>query len=280
MILIADSGTTKTDWCLVDAYGYPKYLETAGFNPYYMDSDTIRNILEKELTPLIDEKNIKELYFYGSGCSTNTKRLIVDNALSDTFTEAHIEVEHDLLGAARGLLGRDAGIACILGTGSNSCYYDGQAITENIPSLGYLYGDEGSGAYIGRKLLEAYLKNKLPEEINLAFTEKHELSLEQILDATYNREKPNQFMASFVPFVAEHIDNDFLRNLVRASFEDFMQNQVFRYSRFRENAIHFSGSIAFIFKDILERVLKEYDLKMGKIIKKPIEGLAGYHFPE
>lgn len=277
MRLIADSGSTTTDWCIIDGTNTPKFLETKGFNPYYMNSETIRNILEKELLPLVNEKSITEIFYYGSGCSTEAKKIIVEDALFVVFTKAHIEVEHDLLGAARGLLGNDNGIACILGTGSNSCYYDGKEIVENVPSLGYIYGDEGSGAHIGKKLITNYLKNKLPQKISIAFSEKYNLNLEQILDSTYNKIKPNQFLASFTKFITENIDSEYLQKLVRLSFEEFFTKQVFKYKDYKKHKISFTGSIAFVFKDILMSVMKKHNLEMGSLLRKPIEGLAKFH---
>ncbi len=279
MILIADSGSSKTDWGLIDKAGNFKYLETTGFNPYYMDSASIRDILEKDLVPLLDERSIEEVYYYGSGCSTDKKCMVVDNALFEVFSGARIVVEHDLLGAARGLFGDKEGIACILGTGSNSCHFDGIKIIENIPSTGFIYGDEGSGVYIGKRFLTAYLKNQLPEKISASFDEKYHLSLEQILDATYNQDRPIQFISSFTSFVSDHISDDYLLNIVKESFEDFLHHQVFRYSRYREVPIGFTGSIAFVFKNILEGILKKYNLDIEVIIRKPIEGLTKYHKP-
>ncbi len=277
MKLIADSGSTKSDWCITDGTSKPRFFETKGFNPYYTSSSVIRNILEKELLPVLNEKSIKEVFYYGSGCSTDSKKIIVDNALSEVFPGTHIEVEHDLLGAARGLLKHEEGIVCILGTGSNSCFYDGKIILENIPSLGYVYGDEGSGAHIGKKLLMAYLKNKLPAKISQAFSQTFNLTLEQILDETYRHERPNKFMASFAGFITEHIENEFMLNMVKTSFEEFFTNQIFHYTNYAEKEISFTGSIAFIFRDILESVMKEYNLKQGSLHQKPIEGLAEFH---
>lgn len=280
MILIADSGTTKTDWALVDEHGHVRYFETQGFNPYYRSSRELSDIVEKELMYQIDEANVAEIYFYGSGCSTDTKKMIVEDSLKAEFHHAHIEVDHDLMGAARALLGREEGIACILGTGSNSCQYDGEEITENVPSLGFLYGDEGSGTHIGKTLVTAYLHNKLPEETKKLFESTYNYSLEQILDESYNHGLPNRFLSSFSRFVKDNISDDYLKEIVCSSFRDFFTFQVKNYSKHKETAIHFTGSVAFAFRDILEEAADEMGLLMGSIVQKPIEGLIAFHMPE
>lgn len=203
--------------------------------------------------------------------------MIVDNALAEVFTGARTSVEHDLMGACRGLFGNTEGIACILGTGSNSCHYNGENIIENIPSVGYIYGDEGSGVYLGKKLLTAYLKNQLPEKLASDFDNQYHMSLEQILDATYNQERPIQFISSFVQFISKHITDEFILSLVKESFEEFIHHQLFKYSHYRELPIGFVGSIAFVFKRILQQVLNQYDLNIRSISQKPIEGLVKYH---
>lgn len=280
MILVADSGSTKTDWALINKAGESKFFVTPGFNPYYMKSEAIEEIVIKDLVPLIDQDSVEEIYYYGSGCSTDKKKMVIDNALDAVFPHARITVEHDLLGAARGLFKNEEGLACILGTGSNSCHFKNGEIIENIPSIGYIYGDEGSGTYMGKSLLTSYLKNRLPNELAERFDKKYQLNLEQILDATYNKEKPMQFMASFVKFISENSEHEYMNKLIRNSFEAFLQHQLFRYSRYMEVPIGFVGSIAFVFKDILENVLKKYDLKLYKITQQPIKGLAEYHFAE
>lgn len=278
MILIADSGSTKTDWALINRAGESKLFVTPGFNPYYMNSETIEEIVIKDLVPLIDQDSVEEIYYYGSGCSTDKKKMVIDNALDAVFPHARITVEHDLLGAARGLFKNEEGIACILGTGSNSCHFRNGEIVENVPSIGYIYGDEGSGTYMGKRLLTSYLKNHLPNELTEKFETKYRLNLEQILDATYNKEKPMQFMASFVKFISENSDHEYMNILIRESMEAFLHHQLFRYSAYREVPVGFVGSIAFVFRDILQDVLKKYDLKLHKISQQPIKGLADYHF--
>ncbi len=277
MILVVDSGSSKTDWGLVDKSRLVKYFETQGFNPYYMNSKVLSNIIEKDIIPVLEEKSINQVFYYGSGCSTIKKKLIIDNALSEFFTEARIEIEHDLMGAARGLFGDKEGIACILGTGSNSCHYNGKEIVDNIPSFGYMYGDEGSGADLGKKLLTAYLNKQLPKKIHSSFENKYNLELEQILDKTYNQATPVQFLSSFTSFIKENIHEVFFKDLVKKSFTKFLTNQVIVYPKHNILNISFVGSIAFVFSALLKEVLNKHQLKPGKIERNPIQGLVRYH---
>jgi N-acetylglucosamine kinase-like BadF-type ATPase len=278
MILIADSGSTKTDWVLIDKEGQTRRYETVGFNPYFVPADEMSEILDKFLVPFIDNRGIRELFYYGSGCSTKNKCFIVEEALEKVFPQARLEVEHDLLGAARGLLGMEKGIACILGTGSNSCLYDGHEIIENVPSLGYLFGDEGSGAHIGKIFISDYLHGKLPKIISLAFDKQYNLSLENILDAVYNQPWPNRFLGSFMEFIAGYKDNKYIQGLVHSSFRKFFGEQVTKYSDYDKLPVSFVGSVAYHFKDIIKDVAAHYHIKLNAVKKDPIRGLVKYHY--
>ncbi|MDZ7741170.1 MAG: hypothetical protein U5Q03_05310 [Bacteroidota bacterium] len=277
MLLIADSGSSKTDWATLDKAGQVKYFETEGFNPYYKESEELHHIVEKELLPMIEADMVEEIFYYGSGCSTDSKKMMVEDTLQQSFGHISVSIEHDLLGAARALLGRQEGIACILGTGSNSCYYDGNEIVENVPSLGYLYGDEGSGTYIGKSLITAYLQNKLPDSLRKGFEEKYNMSLEAILDASYNKGRPNMFLSSFSNFISGHISDEFLKNMVRTSFEDFFSLQLLKYSKHNRVPVSFTGTVAHVFRDILMKVAEKYKIKIDKIERKPIGGLVEFH---
>jgi len=200
MILIADSGATKTDWRLISGKKEICNVKTIGFNPYFIDTEDIINVLKDNLIPNLSEHIVQKIFFYGAGCSTPLKNDIIVKALQNLFKSAEINVEHDILGAARGLFGNSEGIACILGTGSNSCYYNGKTISESLPSFGFIYGDEGSGAQLGKYLVEAYMKHKLPEDLHTKFMEKYKFSLEDILTNTYKNPSPNRFLASFTTF--------------------------------------------------------------------------------
>ncbi len=276
MMLIADSGSTKTHWCVIDAKG-KKLIQTIGINPYQMNNEAIKEVLEKELYPYLSSEKIKNVHFYGAGCSTDQKCNLIDSVLQDFFKTATIEVHHDLLGAARALCGHEKGIACILGTGCNSCYYDGNEITEQIYSLGYVLGDEGSGAYMGKLLIRDFYQDRLPAEIHQLFREEFNPVLEQILDNIYNQPRPNRYLASFCPFLLKNIDHPYIYELVSNSFDDFFSKYVLKFKEAENAKIHFLGSIAFHFKDVLKASAQKAGLQIGKIYDSPIEGLVDYH---
>ncbi|MCK4288957.1 MAG: ATPase [Bacteroidales bacterium] len=280
MILIIDSGSSKADWVLIKDRLKFKQIQTEGFNPYYFDFNELKKILKKHITPNINPETVDEIYFYGAGCSTENKRNIINNVLSNVFTNTKININHDLLGAARALFGRSEGIACILGTGSNSCYYDGNKIVENVPSLGYLFGDEGSGTYMGKIFLTNYLKNKIPENLKLKFDKKFKLSLEQILDNVYNYSKPNRFISSFSKFLSENISEPFVKNLVRDSFMEFFSEQVCKYSKYSQVPVSFIGTVAFIYENILREAAQEIGISIQSIEKNPVNGLIKFHISE
>jgi len=276
MKLIADSGSTSTTWVLLDKKVIEKH-DTGGFNPYYMATEKLDKILAGELLPELSAAGIKQIFYYGSGCSTEKNCAIVSASLSRYFPEAKIEIQHDLLAAARALLGRDEGIACILGTGSNSCAYDGMQITANVPSLGYMFGDEGSGAYIGRKFLEAYLKKKLAGEVMQAFDNEFGLSLEDILRSVYNVGNPSGYMASFTHFLSKHEHHDDVREIIYESFTAFFNESVSKYPRYKQMPVSFVGSVAYYFRHILNQAAWQSGITIGKIEQAPMDGLVRYH---
>jgi glucosamine kinase len=277
MILIADSGATKTAWRLVHSRQDIRSFETNGFNPFFINSASIEDEVAKELVPFIDSHHVKEVFFYGAGCSTIDKCIIVEDGLKDLFSEARIKVEDDLLGAARALFSHQPGIACILGTGSNSCLYDGKKITENIPSLGYLLGDEGSGAYIGKRLLREVFTLSAPADVRALFEKKYNYTRVDILNQIYQRPLPNRFLSSFMPFIRENISHPFIVELVKHCFRDFFEMQVLKYSECRNMAISCTGSIAHYFAEQLREVAIEKNLEIKNIVQTPIEGLTEYH---
>jgi len=276
MILITDSGATKTTWALLKDDNSITH-NTSGFNPYYMAPGVIHKILSEEMIPEISRSDIKEIFYYGSGCSTEKNCAVVSDALLKHFPGARIEVQHDLLAAARALLGRSEGIACILGTGANSCSYDGEKITHNVPSLGYMFGDEGSGAYIGRKFLTAYLKKKLAKEIIDAFDEEFQYKLEDILGSVYNDGNPGSYMASFTRFLAKYEHHDEVREILFSSFIEFFSESVSKYNRYKLLPVSFVGSVAFHFRHILNEAAWQQGVSVGRIEQAPMEGLIRYH---
>jgi len=277
MILIADSGSTKTSWVLADGNKAIQHIETSGYNPYYYKDEGLFNTLKKELTPQLISSNIKKISFYGSGCSSEANCTMVKSALSQLFSKCFIEVNHDLYGAALALLHNNRGIACILGTGSNSCYWDGNMVVNNVPSVGYLLGDEGSGTYIGKLILKGILEEKAPLEIRNAFYLQHNITFEGVLNIIYNETHPNRFISKVSIFAEKNINNKWVRNTVKQSFIDFIDNQIKQYNGYQNMEVSFTGSVAHYYKKILLETCEEYDIKTGIILKDPIGGLFKYH---
>lgn len=276
MLLIAESGSTKTDWRAVSENGNITQFLTAGFNPFHQNSQAIAAEIQNKLLPSLNEK-VLQVHFYGAGCSTKTMCDVVASALAICFPDAKIVVEHDLLAAARALCGRQAGIACILGTGSNSCVFDGEKITANIPSLGYILGDEGSGAYMGKQFLADFLTGNLPQNLANDFSEKFGLDKEKILEAVYRQPMPNRFLASFGKYFFQRTEQPYIIHLLKKSFTDFFERQVCRYPEHTAIPVHFTGSIAYYFSAILKTVAEEKNIHVGTIIESPAAALVLYH---
>ncbi len=276
MILIADSGATKTDWLLVNNTNNT-FITTAGINAYYMSSEAIISMLHNELMPSISAEAVSSIYYYGAGCSTEAKCTKISDLLNELFPNASIEVNHDMLAAARSLCDSKPGIACILGTGSNSCVYDGHKITRQMVSLGYFFGDEGSGTHLGKLLITDYLRGEMPDHISDKLTDEFNLSLELVLDNIYNKPSPNRFLASFAPFIQQNSKDKYIRQLITKSFSEFLKMGVMKFSGFEKFEVSFVGSIAFHFKEILIEVASEKKININRIQKSVIEGLMEYH---
>lgn len=276
MILIADSGSTKTDWRLLLPGGDIRQARTGGFNPFYQSGDDLNKELIDNLVPLVDVK-VTAVHFYGAGCSTSANKQKVLLVLKELFPKAEVHVEHDLLAAARALCGRSAGIASILGTGSNSCYYDGDKIVENVPSLGFLLGDEGSGSYLGKQLLKDALAGKLPELAQQQFSNRYPGGRDAILTELYSSTTPARYLAGFTKFIQHHIKEPYFDSLVYDSFAQFIRGTIKSYKQHREVSCHFTGSVAFYFNSILRRALQDEGITPGTIIESPIAGLTLYH---
>lgn len=273
MILIADSGSTKTDWALVQDGKLIKIIKTSGLNPFQVTEEQITKTVKEYLLPELPTTVIDELHFYGAGC-TPEKQPVVEKAIRKVLDIKTCEVASDMLGAARAVCGDKPGICCILGTGSNSCAYDGHNITKNVSPLGFILGDEGSGAVMGKILIGDILKNQLPKKIRDRFFEKYHLSQADIIDRVYRQPKPNTFLASFMPFIGENIQEPEIHHLVKESFRSFLRRNVMQYDGWQTLPIGFVGSIAKIYSSILEEVLKEEGMHLGKIIKAPLESLC------
>ena len=276
MILIADSGSTKTSWFYSDGENHSEYISTTGINPFFRRSEDIVADLLGNLLPKI-KGTVTEIYFYGAGIINEEKGAIVKSALAKLFPSAQINVWSDLLAAARSTLGDKSGIACILGTGSNSSLYNGSKIIKNISPLGFILGDEGSGAVLGRKLLGDFLKGILPEGLSSKFQKMYPLSYSEFLESVYKKEKPNKFLAEFVPFLSENINDVYCSGLIENAFEDFIQRNVKQYPNCGKVPISFVGSVAYYFQDQLKVVLNRNNLELCRIIKNPLDGLIQYH---
>ncbi|PID93355.1 MAG: N-acetylglucosamine kinase [Bacteroidetes bacterium] len=277
MILIADSGSTKTDWVLLNQNQAMTFVQTAGFNPYYSDPSVLKQIISEHLEKKISSERIRKVFFYGSGCSTASKQELVRSILLKFYPGATIEVYHDLLGSARAVLKDEPGIACILGTGSNSCLYDGHEVVENVPSVGYFYGDEGSGTDFGKRLMAHYLRDTLPLDIRNALEEEFKLSFEKVMDAIYNQPLPNAFFGSFSPFIHERSTDPFIKNIIESSFSDFFVHQVSRYTNYKNQKLSFVGSVAYHYRAILEGVAQKFAMTVAHVLPNPVEGLIEYY---
>ena len=274
MILIADSGSTKTDWVLLDGQQVVAQMVTQGINPVHQDVSTITGILNAVLGKL--GVGVTAIRFYGAGCTQQCSPVVV-KALSQVFPKVEdVEVHSDLLAAARAVCGTEKGIACILGTGANSCLFDGRSIVDNVPPLGYILGDEGSGAVLGKMFLNALFKRALPDSLRDEYLLWAGLSYGDIINKVYRQPMPNRFLASCSLFIGEHLEVGALKVLVRQNFVDFMVKNVERYSR-RDLSVGAVGSIAWHYRDILCDVVREMGYEIGKIIKSPMEGLVRYH---
>lgn len=276
MKLIADSGATKTDWCIGKSPTDCRIIQTQGINPFHQSEEHIRKVLSEELLPQLEKKeSITHIHFYGAGC-TPEKSVILKGILRTIFPEADISVESDLLGAARSLCGKKKGIACILGTGSNSCEYDGEKIVSNVSPLGYILGDEGSGAVLGKRLVGDCLKRQLPEAICQAFLKETRLSPAEIIDKVYRQPQANRFLASLTPFLSAHRETPEIHALLLSCFTDFFRRNVMQYE-YQQKEVHFTGSIAWFFKEEVTEAAHALNIRTGKFIKSPIQGLTIYH---
>ena len=275
-MLIADSGSTKTDWCVILDNTPIKRIGTKGLNPFFQSEEEIQQELTHSLLPQLPEGTIDSVYFYGAGC-TPEKAPTLRRAIADSLpVVGNIKAYSDMLAAARGLCGREAGITCILGTGSNSCFYDGKEIVNHISPLGFILGDEGSGAVLGKLLVGDILKNQLSPAIKEAFLKQFDLTVPEIIDRVYRQPFPNRFLASLSPFIAQHLEEPGIRQLVLGSFIAFLRGNVMQYD-YTQYPAHFIGSVAHCYKEILQEAAQETGIRIGKILQSPMEGLIQYH---
>jgi N-acetylglucosamine kinase-like BadF-type ATPase len=274
--LIADSGSTKCEWCLINN-GKKKTILTQGISPYFLDTNQIIELLQKELLPKLKNVEIANIYFYGTGLSNVNNVKIVNTALKKLFKGAKIEINHDLLAAARALCGNKKGIACILGTGSNSCFFNGKKIVKNSPGLGYVLGDEGSGAYLGKKVLQYYLYQTFDEDLLSRFEKQFNTNKTEILDAVYKKPLANRYLATFNNFLVDNRGHYMVENIIEDALNDFFFTHLPKYTESWTLPINFVGSVAHGYKDVLKELCNVYELELGIILKKPMEGLINFH---
>ena len=278
MILIADSGSTKTDWCVVENGQPIQQISTKGINPFFQSEEEISNEIATSLLPQLKTNALDAVYFYGAGCGFPDKIAMVHRAITKHLQiKREVEVNTDMLAVAHGLCQHEAGIACIMGTGSNSCYYDGKQIVSNVSPLGFILGDEGSGAVLGKLLVGDILKNQMTPELKEKFLKQFGLTPADIIDHVYRKPFPNRFLASLSPFLAQNINEPCIHALVLGSFKSFLKRNVMQYENFRNSKVHFIGSVAFYYKTILAEAAQEMNIQLGTIIKSPMEGLIKYH---
>ena len=274
--LIADSGATKAEWCLVNG-GKVKTIFTQGISPYFLNTEQITDLLIKELKPKLKNASVDEVFYYGTGCANPENAKSVKKAISKVLPGSKVAVTHDLMAAARALCGRKKGIACILGTGSNSCYFDGKKIVKNSPGLGYVLGDEGSGAYLGKKVIQYYLYGTFDDELMGRFDVTYTTNKAEILENVYKKPLPNRYLAGFARFLADNRGHYMIENIIEDGLNDFFFNHLCKYRETWTLPVSFAGSVAFGFKDVLQDLCDSYEFELGRVMKNPMEGLLEYH---
>lgn len=278
MILIADSGSTKTDWRMIDLGNENRTsgFVSSGINPYYESEDEIISKLKGEVLPFVGDADLDEIRFYGAGC-TEVKKEMMNSVLRSVLGDAQISVESDLMAAAHALLGRETGIACILGTGSNSCFYDGERILDNVSPLGFILGDEGSGAVLGKLFIGDLLKKQLPQDLSDIFWQSFpDLKQSDVIERVYRKPFPNRYLAQFTRFLGEHRDYEYVRHLLTNSFKAFLRRNVMQYD-YQNYQTHFVGSVAAVFEDELREAADDCSVMVGQVMRTPMEGLIRFY---
>ena len=280
MIALIDSGSTKADWRIFDRAGLIVSCQTVGMNPYFVSSTEVLNIINQCIPVIQKAQNIHEVYFYGAGCGSVDKRNMILTALKQIFPNSIVSVDSDMVGAAKALFGNKTGIAAILGTGANSCLWDGNQIVQNAPSLGYIIGDEGSGAHLGLSLIRKYLHNQLPQDIKTELENKYPVSRDIILENVYKKPNPNRYLAQFTYFIKESIDHQFMKFIVTGCFLEFMEKYIKYYNGYNKYEIGCIGSVAYAFKEIFNECAIASECDVVKIISSPIDELIQIYSKE
>ena len=276
VILIADSGATKAEWCLLNN-GKKKTVFTQGLSPYFLTTDAIADLVRQQLVSKLKSTEVDALFFYGTGCANPENAKSVKKALQRVFPSAKITVNTDLMGAAKAVCGNEKGIACILGTGSNSCYYNGKTIVKNSPGIGYVLGDEGSGAYLGKRVSQYYIYNTYDEDLRSRFDAKYVTTPTEILDNVYKQPLPNRYLATFTMFLAENRGHYMVENIIEDGLNDFFFQHLNKYNEVWKYPVNFVGSVADGFKDVIQNLCASYEFELGKVLKNPMQGLVNYY---
>lgn len=277
MTLICDCGATKAEWVVLDGNNVAQRFITNGFNPNFTDNATMNGIID-EAKNSIDNQDVNEIFFYGSGCGGDANQVRVKMIFNKVFPNSKSEIYPDTLAACHALFGRNAGVACILGTGSNACFYDGEIITKSVASLGFMIGDEGSGCHIGKRIVHDYFLGLMPDDLRKKFDEKYHLDRESFLKKVYQGEQPSKYLAEFSKFASENIDNQYIKSLVYNCFEEFISSFRLEQSGMEKSqTVAFVGSIAYAFQEILTQVLDNHHIKCEKVMKNPMDGLIEYY---
>ena len=275
MILVADSGSTKVDWVAIKKDGTIVSVKTAGINPVFITKEKIVNILEMSLVPVIGNK-VEKVYFYGAGVVSDTVSEDLYSAFTEVFPGVTCSAASDMLAAARALCGNKPGIACIMGTGANSCFFDGEKMTEHVNAGGFILGDEASGGYFGKRLVSDFIKGLLPEDLNDEFIKRYDLDYLKIVDKVYKQPVPSRFLASFSYFMEDFRNTEYMQKLLESGFRDFIERNIYSYD-YKHYAVNLVGSIAYVFQKELKEVAAECGVTIGTILKSPIDGLVDYH---
>ncbi len=273
--LIADSGATKAEWCLMNN-GKKKTLFTQGISPYFLSPGEVKDVLLKELKPRI-KTPVDEIYFYGTGLFDPANAKSIKSTLKKVFPNARVSADHDILAAARAVCGKEKGIVCNLGTGAFSCFYDGRKIVKIRPGPGYVLGDEGSGAYLGKKVLQYFLYEIFDEELAFRFNEKYKTNRAEILDNVYRKPFPSRYLASFTLFLAENRGHYMVENIIEDGLNDCFYMHLCKYNEVWKYPVNFVGSVAYGFKDVIRQLCNQYEFEIGVVLKKPMKGLVAYH---
>ncbi|NQX81713.1 MAG: N-acetylglucosamine kinase [Flavobacteriaceae bacterium] len=276
-ILIADSGSTKTDWILVNKQNNTTKISDIGINPTLLSSDVLYNNIIKVRNGLKSSEDVETVFFYGAGCGSSESKTKIEKELKKAYSNSEIIVKEDIYAAVNSTCNNEKAVVCILGTGSNSCYFDGKDVDKGVYSLGYIIMDEASGNWFGKQLLKDYFYKTMPKELSVSFGETYDLDINKVKKEIYQTERPNQYLAKFSKFIYTNIDHSYSKELLERGFDEFIKLRILPFNITKETPVHFVGSISYYFKEVLKSRLEYHNLSIGNIVKSPIDSLVEYH---